>query len=407
MTEHFAGNPSRREFLGMVGGGLLAALLEVDAGWQRLVQTNVPGNRRVHVHRYEPAQTTADAAVRAAMLAATDLSWLRQGDSVFVKVSSNSNYGPPSVTSPEVLSGVVGLLKEAGAGDVYVGDMSGALFVRHLATGTTGSTRDNMRANGLLDAAQATGALIHCFEEVPFAQAYVPGIPAGDHHWGDDLQVAEILDRVDHIVNLPRLGKHVLAGASLGLKNGVGWISDYSRMVLHRDAATFHQKIAEINAIPQIADKTRLTLTLVDRALTTYGPDSGYHLALAQPLIVAADDVVSHDQIALLTLLWGRQQTPRDVLAEDPYPAQSNGLNWWFVRVTWGEAAADAYETLPVYDDLAATDTPTQINYAYDFLHGGRPDQLEIVPGGLGLPETLTALLGRYPALRIAVQDAI
>ncbi|MCA9907834.1 MAG: DUF362 domain-containing protein, partial [Anaerolineae bacterium] len=329
MTEHFAGNPSRREFLGMVGGGLLAALLEVDAGWQRLVQTNVPGNRRVHVHRYDPAQTTADAAVRAAMLAATDLSWLRQGDSVFVKVSSNSNYGPPSVTSPEVLSGVVGLLKEAGAGDVYVGDMSGALFVRHLATGTTGSTRDNMRANGLLDAAQATGALIHCFEEVPFAQAYVPGIPAGDHHWGDDLQVAEILDRVDHIVNLPRLGKHVLAGASLGLKNGVGWISDYSRMVLHRDAATFHQKIAEINAIPQIADKTRLTLTLVDRALTTYGPDSGYHLALAQPLIVAADDVVSHDQIALLTLLWGRQQTPRDVLAEDPYPAQSNGLNWW------------------------------------------------------------------------------
>ena len=38
----------------------------------------------------------------------------------------------------------------------------------------------------------------------------LPGLPPGDHHWGDDLHVAEILDRVDHIVNLPRLGKHGL-----------------------------------------------------------------------------------------------------------------------------------------------------------------------------------------------------
>jgi len=408
VTDHFAGQPSRRQFLGLFGGGVLATLLEGRFGWLRLAQTaSAESIRRVHVHTFDPATAATDAAVRAAMLAATDLSWLHQGDSVFVKVSSNSNYGPPSVTSPEVLQGVVGLLKEAGAGDVYVGDMSGALFVRHLAEGTTGSTRENMRENGLLAAAEAAGALIHCFEEVPFESAYVPGLVPGDHHWGDDLQVAAILDRVDHIVNLPRLGKHVLAGASLGLKNGVGWISDHSRMVLHRDAATFQEKIAELNAIPQLADKTRLTLTLVDRALTTYGPDSGYHLALAQPLIVASDDVVSHDQIALMTLLWARQQTPRAALAEDPYPAQSDGLNWWFVRVTWGAEAIAAYETLPVYDDLAAAGTPTHVNYAYDFLHGGRPDRIEVVPGGLPLAETYVALLDGYPDLRIAVRDLI
>lgn len=392
---------SRRTFLGVSFTGLLALLNR-----QPLTAANLSASApAVHLHTFDAATTATSDAVRAAMLAATDLNWLRQGDSVFVKVASNSNYGPPSVTSPAVLAGVVALLKDAGAGTVYVGDMSGAQFVRHLAGETIGSTRENMRTNGLLTAAEAAGATIHCFEEVSFDQAYIPGLPPGDHHWGDDLHVAEILDRVDHIVNLPRLGKHVLAGASLGLKNAVGWISDHSRMVLHRDAATFQEKIAEINAIPQIASKLRLTLTLADQALTTYGPDAGYHFSLRQPLIIASQEIVSHDQAALLTLLWARQQTPKAALAEDPYPGQSNSLNWWFVRVTWDNEIV-GYQDLPTFDNVAAADALTHINHAYEILRGGRPERIEIVPGGLMLDETLAAALTADPALRLVIQQA-
>ncbi|MBZ0276815.1 MAG: DUF362 domain-containing protein [Anaerolineae bacterium] len=398
---------SRRDFLKVSGGSALALLLGGIPGLGRgnrlLAQDAPAATSRVHLRQFDPTFTTPTDAVREAIHASTDLSWLNPGDSVFVKVASNSNLAPPSVTSPDVLSGVIQTLQEAGAGTIYVGDMSGALFVRHLADGTMGSTRDNMRVNGLLQAAEAAGATIHCFEEVPFEQAYIPGIPAGDHHWGDDLYVAEILDRVDHIVNLPRLGKHVLAGASLGLKNAVGWISDHSRMVLHRDADTFHEKIAELNAIPQISGKIRLTLTLVDRVLTTYGPDDGYHLALAKPLIVVSEDIVSHDQVALLTLLWGRQQTPAADLRKDPYPDTSNSLNWWFVRVTWGPDAAAGYQELPVFKEIAAADVPTHINYAYEYLYGGRPDRIEVIPGGLPLPDDLTALLTADPQLGIAL----
>lgn len=413
MKRNDSGKPSRRRFLKLTSGGLLGSWLGFAPGrW--LVPTAAsrcqtqPGmfSSSVHLHTFDPGQTAPADAVQVALLAATDLSWLRSGDSVFVKIASNSNLPPPSVTSPAVLAGVVSLLKEAGAGTVYVGDMSGAFFVRHLATETIGSTRENMRQNGLLAAAQNAGAMIHCFEEVPFEQAYVAGIPSGAHHWSDELHVAEILDRVDHIVNLPRLGKHVLAGVTLGMKNAVGWISDHSRMVLHRDAATFQEKIAEINAIPQLAQKTRLTLTLVDQALTTYGPDAGYHLVLEQPLVVAAQDVVSHDQIALLTLLWARQQTPHTALTEDPYPEQSNGFNWHFVRTTWGADAVAAYQELPVFDDLAASDVPTHINYAYELLHGGRPDGIEVAAGGLPLPDDLRAHLLSYPDVRVSVSEA-
>lgn len=401
---------TRRDFLKLAGVG--SALFASGANASFLVplrfpaQQNSTSNSRVSIHTFNTTETSHTDAVRDAILSTTDLSWLNSGDSVFVKVAANSNYSHPSVTSPAVLEGVIKTLKEAGAGTVYVGDMSGAQFVRHLATETIGSTRENLRQTGLLQAAESAGAEIHCFEEVPFDAAYVAGIPqVENHHWGQDLQVAEILDRVDHIVNLPRLGKHVLAGATMGLKNAIGWISDHSRMVLHRDAATFQEKIVEVNAIPQIADKTRLTLTLVDQILATYGPDAGYHYPLNQPLILASEDVVSHDQIGLLILLWARTQLPESVLAEDPYPDETNGLNWWFVRVTWGEEAAAAYQDLTAFASLVDTETPTHINLAWDRLRGGRPDAIEVLASGLPLDATLIAALIQYTALGVLLNQ--
>ncbi len=182
---------------------------------------------------------------------------------------------------------------------------------------------------------------------------------------------------------------------SAGSAITAGWCCTATR-------ATFQEKIAELNTIPQLANKTRLTLTLADRILTTYGPDTGYHLPLAHPLIVASDDVVSHDQIALLVLLWARQQTPAAALSEDPYPAQSDGLNWWFVRVTWDDEIA-GYQTLPTFDHPAAADALTHINYAFDLMHGGRPDLLQVIPGSIPLEDSLVSLLTADPDLRIVL----
>lgn len=407
MKRHSVNAMSRRQFLGITGLASLSLLSKLDTASIRAQDSSKSNNSRVIMHSFDPTQTTTDSAIWEALLATDDFSWLHSGDSVFVKVASNSNLSSPSVTSPAVVTSVVRFLLEAGAGTVYVGDMSGAQFVRHLPDETKGSTRDNMRQNGLLEAAESAGGIVHCFEEIPFDQAYIPGIPTVEHHWGDELHVAEILDRVDHIVNLPRLGKHVLAGATLGLKNAVGWISDASRGALHRDGHVFQQKIAEINAIPQLMDKQRLTVTLVDKILTTYGPDAGYHLPLNNPIVIASNDIVSHDQVALLTLLWARQKTPQSALQEDPYPADSNGLNAWFVRVYWGEAHYAQYQTLPVFDDLAAPGNPTHINYAYDILRGGRPDAIEVISGDYPLDSTLKMMLALNPDLRVTLQDAM
>ncbi len=387
---------SRRLFLGTMGVELLSLLRQRPMA--------VRANSKllsVFVHHFDPAQTAVTDAVRSTMLAATDMTWLQRGQSVLVKVASNSYYAPPAVTSPAVLAGVIQVLWEHGAGQVYVGDMSGAYFVRHLPTRTEGSTRGVMRTNGLLQAAEDAGATVYCFEEVPFDSAYILGVPSvSSHSWGTELQVAEILGRVDHIVNLPRLGKHVLAGASLGLKNAIGYISDNSRMVLHRDAATFHQKIAEINAIPQLKDKMRLTMTLVDAALTTFGPDHGYHLPLDTPLIIASEDVVNHDQIALLALLWGRQLTPAAEIADDPYFQLADYYNKSFVQEVWQQNAQD----LPVFEPIEAASAMTHINLAYYILRGGRPAEIRVIASGLPLDERLTAILAGHPELNIVFE---
>lgn len=64
-------------------------------------------------------------AVRDAVEAATDFSWLSKGDAVFIKPVNNSGNPYPATTSPTAIASMVQILKEKGARRVIVGDMSG------------------------------------------------------------------------------------------------------------------------------------------------------------------------------------------------------------------------------------------------------------------------------------------
>jgi uncharacterized protein (DUF362 family) len=68
-------------------------------------------------------------AVRRVAEAATDFSWLSQGDVVFIKVAANSPNRYPATTSPSAVRAMVGLLQAKGAGKVMVGDKPGVQYV--------------------------------------------------------------------------------------------------------------------------------------------------------------------------------------------------------------------------------------------------------------------------------------
>ena len=271
------------------------------------------------VPRGAPPESVAQAVQRAAC-APDDLAWLSRGDSVLVKVASNSGNAFPATTDPVAVRAMVELLLARGAGRVIVGDMSGVQFVRFWKDGLRGSSRTLMQQNGIARAAQEAGAELHAFEEAGW-DAFFEERPTASGSWAGPVMLPAVLREVDHVVLLPRCSRHVLAGSTLALKSAVGWWRHDTRLEYHRDAATFSEKTADANTVPTILAKQRLVLTSATRVLTTFGPDDGYALTPDTGLVFASPSPVAHDMLSLAWLLEGRAATPeaeRTGLLDDP-----------------------------------------------------------------------------------------
>ena len=294
------------------------------------------------------------AAVRSAAQAATDFSWLSRGDSVLLKPACNSGNAYPATTDPVALRTMIGLLKEKGAGRVIVADMSGVQFVRFSKDERSGSTRALMESAGMARAVIDAGAEIHAFEEAGW-DGFFEAMPQAGDSWKGPLMLPAVLREVDHVILMPRCSRHLLAGSTLALKAAVGWWRHDSRLEYHRDAATFSEKTADANSVAEIRDKQRLVLTSATRVLTTFGPDEGYVLEPDQGIVLASEDLVSHDLLSAAWLLEGRRATPtehKDGVFDDPNNSALfvNAANRMIVRWLSGFGEMLRSESLTRYD---------------------------------------------------------
>ncbi len=318
---------SRREFhkvalgvagaaagLGCSAGSGAAMALPVPARSGRSEQVSLAGVRR------GSGPHGTGAALRRAVLATTDLSWLSRGDAVMIKPVCNSGNDYPATTDPLALHEMIVLLREHGAGRVFVADMSGVQFVRFSQDSLTGSTRALMQNNGILAAAEAAGAEVVCFEELGW-DGFYDEVPTRGENWRQPLLLPKVLQEIDHVVLMPRCSRHMLAGSTLGLKAAVGWWRHDSRLEYHHDARTFAEKTAESNTTPTLLEKQRLVVSSGTKVLTTFGPDDGHVQEPETGLIIASDSVVAHDMVSLAWLIENRRATPedkRDSAVEDP-----------------------------------------------------------------------------------------
>ena len=322
------------------------------------------------------------SAVAKVAEAATDFSWLSRGDVVFIKPASNSPKRYPATTSPQAIRGMVSLLLDKGAGKVIVGDKPGVEWVYQDEKRHRGSAREVLIKNGHHQAALESGAEVHYFDEAGY-DTYFGERTEHPGHWKDELILPGILNRVDHIVLLPRVSRHVLAGATLGLKTAVGWLRDDSRLELHRDAKTFFEKTAEINDVPVLRQKLRLVLSVATKVQTTFGPDRGFAAEPVPGLVFASESLLAHDMFSLSFLLWNRKaHTPKGHLAwyRDPYVTLPGVMNRIFVWFIWGVRAfleAEYFRTVPI----RSVRTDPVLSRAAS-LWGGLPGlELEVVNG--------------------------
>lgn len=248
----------------------------------------------------------AYALYKRTVEATTDFSWMSKGDRVLIKIALNSGKPYPATTDPWSVRCMLKLLKERGASRVLVGDQGGFGAVQCTKDRKEGSSRQLAKTAGLLKVIEDSNAE-PCFFEEHGWDAYLPAIPEGKHHWERPIMVPTVLDEVDHIIYLPRVSSHILAGNTLGFKLAVGFLRSDSRGEFHRGGKHFYAMYEEINHIPQIASKLRLTVSSGRSILTLFGPNQGPVAKPEYGLLVASDDLLAHEMLAYAWLQWNRQ----------------------------------------------------------------------------------------------------
>ena len=318
----------------------------------------------------EAPDAAVRSAVREAALAATDFSWLSRGEAVFIKPALNSGRPYPATTSPAAVAAMTTLLKEKGAGRVIIGDMCGVEHVKLSPDGLSGSSRRLMESSGMAKAAQEAGAELHFFEEAGW-KAFYEDMPAAGSHWKRGLMMPNILKSVDHIVLMPRCGRHVLAGSTFGLKAAVGYWRTDTRLEYHRNASTFQEKTAEANTVETLLRKQRLVLSTADKILVSFGPDQGQIITPENGLVIASTSVAAHDLVSLAWLLENRRKvtlTGKDEFI-DTNRLVARAANHWVVNRLGGLGPAIASESL-IKDDLRTVWDDRVLGRAFQIIGG-------------------------------------
>jgi uncharacterized protein (DUF362 family) len=309
--------------------------------------------------------------------ATTDFSWLSRGDRVLLKIALNSGNPYPATTDPWSVHCMVKLLKERGAGEILVGDQSGFGTVQWTKDRKEGSSRQLAKTAGLLKVIEDSDAEPCFFEEYGW-DAYLPASPDGKHHWKRPIMVPAKLDEVDHIIYLPRVSSHILAGKTLGIKLGVGFLRSDSRGEFHRGGKQFYSMYEEINHVPQIASKLRLIVSSGRSVLTLVGPNEGPTAKPDYGLVLASDDLLAHEMLAYAWLQWNRQfETSSIAHMTMGRPTKSrSGYNKRFSDRMWPDKDGRETPAIDYFEPGNLFNHPAIVNYLKRM--GGRPRSIAV-----------------------------
>jgi uncharacterized protein (DUF362 family) len=251
---------------------------------------------------------TADEALLAAIAHAGGLPHAGAGDLVLLKVNTNSGDPYPYSSRPGAVALLAEHYRRAGA-RVLVGDRS---------FWGDRDTRGTLEANGIAAACAATGAELRVFDDDhPWHE--LPPLAS----WVGPVRVPRVAMDAKVVLNLACAKTHFISGATLGLKNTLGFVRAEDRArpgnLRSHDPEKLHHQIAELRAaMPPM-------FTLLDgfEALVAGGPtpSSGRSPRITQTGVVLA----GHDPIAVdaggLALL--RQHADQEEAVQGWSPWQS------------------------------------------------------------------------------------
>jgi uncharacterized protein (DUF362 family) len=284
--------------------------------------------------------SSMEDAVRQAVRLAGGMDFIQEGQTVLIKPNVTGAVKSPTTTNPEVLYAVIKLAAERGPKRIIVADRS---FSPRFDTSTP-KTIDVMKRVGHVDAVNQAISDVKApvvavgledapeeFERLglkPDSEHWRKIKPDGATHWPNGFELAELLFRVDHVINVPVIKTHFQAWFTMSMKAFVGMSHHRTRKEFHetwsgegslfdqkrtasrrrgikkdpdqesRDIAPFVNRIAELN----LGIKPALNILDGAESFVFGGPSSG---DTAQgKVIVASRDRIAADATGIAVLKW-------------------------------------------------------------------------------------------------------
>lgn len=174
-----------------------------------------------------------DDHVMAAELALQEthnFDFVQRGQTVYLKVNTNSGDPFPYSTSPDMIRWVVGKVRERG-GEVFVGDRS--FFGDR-------NTRGNFENNGIAAVCDELGIDLHVFGDPATDGAAssvdwmdlpteVPDLGARSQFWTGTMRIPSMVAQADHIIAMPCVKTHFIATYTMSMKNVIGIVNPRDR----------------------------------------------------------------------------------------------------------------------------------------------------------------------------------
>lgn len=274
---------SRRAFLAQSLAG--SALALTSGGLLSAAPAEIaPEKAEMTIARWKGAQTPRaeeikDIAVKLTEQAIDGLGgmkrFVKRGDVVWVKPNIGWDRAPELAgnTNPEVVKTLVRMCFDAGAKAVKIGDNP-----VHAAAKT-------YPASGIVDAVKPLGAQMIFLDKNRFKDTAI-----GGERIKNLLLYPDIID-CDLVINVPIVKHHVLANATICMKNYMGVMDN---------RAPFHQDFAACLADLTRFMKPRLCVLDAVRVLKDHGPSGGRPEDVAVRTTVAAGvDIVALDALGL------------------------------------------------------------------------------------------------------------
>jgi uncharacterized protein (DUF362 family)/Pyruvate/2-oxoacid:ferredoxin oxidoreductase delta subunit len=203
--------------------------------------------------------------------------FVQPGERVLLKPNMLYGKAPECAvtTHPEVLRGVIGLVKAAG-GIPLVGDSPGFGDIRKVADKT-----------GMLAVIEETGA-----ELVEFSEA----VEVAGSGLFKRLELARPYLEADRVINLPKLKTHEMMTLTCGVKNLFGAVVGHAKAAWHLKAGADREMFARMLLDIYLLRPPDLTIVDAITAMEGDGPGSGDPVSVG--LLLAGANAVAVDVIA-------------------------------------------------------------------------------------------------------------